>query len=539
MDLNDQIFIEPLPDERPAVYADRLGRWYITNISTSHKKEYGQFLTPVVVADFMAGLVTVRSGSLRILDPGLGAGILSCALAEAAARWPVKPAHIELLAYELDPGLASEAESCLHYLKEWLTRQGITFSYKIKTKDFILANAHVMNNALPLFPQLIEAHEPFDVIISNPPYFKISKSDQRAMVTASAVYGQPNIYALFMIVSAALLKLGGEFVFITPRSYAAGPYFRAFRKMFFSMLKPEAIHLFGSRTEAFDRDEILQENIILKARREKKETSAPKNSFVHVSHSEGVKGLHNSPKRKTPLREIINRESRDMVLCIPVSPEEDQVVQLVNSWEGSLHKYHMEISTGPVVPFRATQFIVSCGDVAGRSHAPLLWMQNIKTMSVSWPVMVRNKQQYIKICRESAPLLVANRNYVLICRFSAKEDHRRLTAAPLPAGHLDSMLIGLENHLNYIHRPRGDLSLPEMFGLSALFNCKLLDIYFRTFNGNTQVSATELRSMPLPPHEAIEEIGQVILKKGILNINLEELITDVLGLKQRVERVHG
>lgn len=539
MDLNDQMYIKPLPEERPTSYADRLGRWYITSICASHKKEYGQFLTPVVVADFMAGLVNVKSESIRILDPGLGAGVLSCALGEAIAKCPIKPQHLNLLAYELDPKLASMAESSLQYLKEWLKKQGITLSYKIKTEDFILANGQVMNNTFPLFPQLIEAHEPFDVVISNPPYFKIPKSDPRAMVTASAVHGQPNIYALFMVVSAALLKPGGEFVFITPRSYAAGPYFRVFRKMFFSMLKPEAIHLFGSRTEAFDRDEILQENIILKARREKKGTPTQKNSFVQVSHSQGVKDLHNSPKRKIPQREVINMESQDMVLCIPVSSEEDQVVQLVNSWGGSLHKYNMEISTGPVVPFRATQFIVSDGDIAGKTHAPLLWMQNIKPMSTSWPVKTRNKQQYIKICRESAPLLVADRNYVLIRRFSAKEDHRRLTAAPLLAEQLGSKLIGLENHLNYIHRPRGDLLLAEVFGLSALFNCQILDLYFRTFNGNTQVSATEIRSMPLPPLEAIKEIGQLILKKGILNINFEELITDVLGLKQKIEIAHG
>ncbi|WP_439116320.1 hypothetical protein [Paludifilum halophilum] len=33
--------------------------------------------------------------------------------------------------------------------------------------------------------------------------------------------------------SAFLLRAGGQLVYITPRSYTAGPYFRLFRERFF------------------------------------------------------------------------------------------------------------------------------------------------------------------------------------------------------------------------------------------------------------------------------------------------------------------
>ena len=61
--------------------------------------------------------------------------------------------------------------------------------------------------------------------------------------------------------------------------------------------------------------------------------------------------------------------------------------------------------------------------------------------------------------------------------------------------------------MNYIYRPKGKLSKTLTLGLSALLNSSLLDSYFRISNGNTQVSATEIRAMPLPPLEVIEEIG--------------------------------
>jgi adenine-specific DNA-methyltransferase len=103
---------------------------------------------------------------------------------------------------------------------------------------------------------------------------------------------------------------------------------------------------------------------------------------------------------------------------------------------------------------------------------------------------------------------VAARRYVLLRRFSAKEETRRLVAGPYLARAYSVSMLGLENHLNYIYRPGGNLSDDEAFGLAALFSSSLLDRYFRTSNGNTQVSATELRSMPLPAHEVIVEIGR-------------------------------
>lgn len=107
--------------------------------------------------------------------------------------------------------------------------------------------------------------------------------------------------------------------------------------------------------------------------------------------------------------------------------------------------------------------------------------------------------EYVKHTTASLPILVANRIYVLMRRFSAKEEARRLVAAPYFARTTNATMLGLENHLNYVYRPNGALTDDETLGLAALFSSSLLDTYFRISNGNTQVSATELRAMPLPP----------------------------------------
>ena len=105
----------------------------------------------------------------------------------------------------------------------------------------------------------------YDLVISNPPYFKIRKDDPRAVAWASVVHGQPNIYSLFMAVSAELLSETGKLVYIVPRSFASGPYFRRFREVFFQRVAPTAVHLFESRKDVFKNQTVLQENLIIRS----------------------------------------------------------------------------------------------------------------------------------------------------------------------------------------------------------------------------------------------------------------------------------
>ena len=65
--------------------------------------------------------------------------------------------------------------------------------------------------------------------------------------------------------------------------------------------------------------------------------------------------------------------------------------------------------------------------------------------------------------------------------------------------------------MNYIYRPKGHLIRSEVMGISALLNSELYDSYFRLFNGNINVSSTELRMMPFPPIKTIREIGNSII----------------------------
>jgi adenine-specific DNA-methyltransferase len=399
-----------------------------------------------------------------------------------------------------------------------------------------LSHAEALESSPRLFPT--KTTNGFDIVISNPPYFKIQRADPRAKVAAIVVHGQPNIYALFMAISAALIRPGGMLITITPRSFAAGQYFRLFRARFFSIMRPEAIHLFSSRRDAFWRDEILQENVILATRRCDNWSLQSNGEMVTISSSIGINDLSGRNKRNAAMSQVLDFTSRDKVLRIPVTSEDDKTLSIVHSWPGNLHAYGLEISTGPVVPFRATSLLCQSG-IVPQTHAPLLWMQNVTAMQFDWPVEAKDKAQYISINAASRPLLVAEKNYVLLRRFSAKEQRRRLTAAPLLKGRLNSPVIGIENHLNYIYRPRGSLTPEETYGLAVLFNSRLIDTYFRIYNGNTQVSATELRAMPLPPLEVIVEMGRRAMLLHNPTGIIDTLVKDALHIDDHTAITQG
>lgn len=522
--------LPPNSGENPLAYADRVGRWYAASVSDHHKKTIGQYLTPIEIAVFMSRLcVPENSGKIRVLDPGAGSGILSCALCETLAQQSQAPRHIVLEAFEADIPLSRILQDCLEYLKQWLQPKGIKLEFTVMADDFVMTYAGAIDDRPKLMPSISIAIEPFDIVISNPPYFKIPKSDPRAKAAALVVHGQPNIYSLFMAVSASLLKSGGKLVFITPRSYSAGPYFWLFRKRFFENMRPEYIHLFDSRRHAFNQDDILQENIILYARCYNGWASQKSCETVEISSSTGLDLLTHSERRSVPLTEVLDYSSKDKMLHIPLTIEDDDTVHIVRSWPGNLHAYNLEISTGPVIPFRAVNYLSKTGNVP-ETHAPLLWMQNVTQMSLKWPTNANGKEQYILVTAKSLQLLVPTKNYVLIRRFSAKEQSRRLTAAPLFAQDIKSPFIGLENHVNYIHRPNGRLTDEETAGLAVLFNSSLLDNYFRTYNGNTQVSATELRAMPLPELDTIIRLGKRVLKTICLEEKIDQIIEETLNL---------
>ncbi|MCY2967659.1 MAG: Eco57I restriction-modification methylase domain-containing protein, partial [Planctomycetota bacterium] len=338
-------------------------------------------------------------------------------------------------------------------------------------------------------------------VIMNPPYFKLRKDSRHAQVMKHVIHGQPNIYALFMAAAVELLAPHGEMVAITPRGYFSGPYFKRFRKWFFDRMTARRIHLFESRTDTFREDAVLQENVILHAER------SGEKSHVALTSTMG-RDLSDLKSSVLPYASIVDDSNGDHVIRVTTSGFEQAVVSVVDGLPNRFRDSGLDISTGPVVSFRATEFLRA---TRTEQTAPLLWLHNVRPFITRYP-QHSSKPEHIQISDESKRLLVPAKTYVLLKRFSAKEEKRRLVAGILTPADTYAPWVGLENHLNYVYRKGGDLTRPEAFGLAAYFNSALVDVYFRTISGNTQVNATEIRGMPIPSGNTIANIGVEIQK---------------------------
>lgn len=466
--------------------------------SDAHKKAWGQYFTPPELAGFMAGLPRpTNDARIRILDPGAGTGSLGLALSRAILeREPDKA--VELYCVESEAGAVKELRSALAAAR---LAFGERFSASVIEQDFLeLATPRRGGPSLP----------PIDVAVANPPYFKMSPRDPRGG-------DAPNIYARFMEVAAKLLGEGGQLCFVVPRSYASGHYFRRFRRRFHDFMQLEHVHVFESRSAAFKRDDVLQENIVVLYSKRRPTPSGR----VTITVSAGITDLGERRTVNCRRHELV-ADDENAVVSLPTTSTATKLLRRFCVLPNSLEDLGLQVSTGPVVPFRATEFLADAE--CGEPTVPLLWLQHVHRGRVDWP-LGRPFRKHEHIRRGAGPkLLVPTANYVILRRFSAKEESRRLTAAPMLGAEWKTDEIGLENHLNYIHRPGARLSVTEAHGLAALLNSRILDEYFRIASGNTQVSATELRALRLPALEAIEAFGRRIARQAPSEDQIEDMV---------------
>ena len=508
-------------------YAECLTDWYIERIPIKDRKANGQYFTHNKVSELMVKLFenVGQKDVIKILDPGAGIGIFESTFCEYIKSLQTK-IKVSFDLYENDSVVIPLLEENMNICKDDMAAKGIEINYKIFNDDFILSNAAIFNGRV----NFDEEKDGYDFVISNPPYYKLNKESKQVVEMKEIVSGQPNIYTLFMAVSAKLLKNGGQMTVLTPRSYCSGLYFKKFRKWFLNVIKPQKIHLFESRKEIFKKYDVLQENVILTA---KKTSTIPEH--ILISLSEGIPNEKLSVK-KTTYDEIIIETKNDIVMRIPTSELDDLIAANIDEFDDNLETLGFKVSTGPVVPFRATNFLLKKSN-GSKDVIPLIWMHNIENGMVKWPLKKNNIPIGLKNTTECENILKPNKNYVLIKRFSAKEGKQRINAGIYLKKSLKSDYIGIENHVNYLYKKDGELTLDEAYGIAALLNSKLYNRYFQITNGSTQVNAFEIRNLPLPSIKIIKNIGDLIQKLNSTDdISKEKIVINTLKIDEKISR---
>ena len=509
-------------------YADRLSELYATTHDAGIRKMKGQVFTPGRVSTFMANLFEIRQDTIRILDPGAGTGVLTAAFCERVLD-SSKKVNLIIDVYENDSNVLPFLEMVLESCKIELERNGHAVEYNIYNQDFILYNVMYFKKSGLLWDA--ENRVLYDFVISNPPYYKLNKGSPQSVAMAEVISGQPNIYIFFMALSASMAKPDGEMVFITPRSFCSGLYYKKFRKWLLDNVQITDIHIFESRTEIFDKDEILQENIIIKASNNIRKSGCEK---LIISTSKN-KDFNELKRLEVPRSDIICNKNGESFIRIPTSPLDVDVLHAIDKLPNTLKDMGLGISTGPVVPFRARQYLLP-ELTENPNSAPLLWMHNMQDMEIAWHLKRNKKESAIQVCSKTTPLLLPVNNYVLLKRFTSKEQKRRLHASVLLKSKFPYETVGIENHVNYIHKSRGNLSVHETYGIAAILNTTIVDNFFRSLNGNTQVNATDIRSLPFPTIEGIRKIGKLVYESKTYKngSDLDTIVAAVIGIDAEI-----
>jgi adenine-specific DNA-methyltransferase len=456
----------------------------ISKIPPIHKEKYAQYLTPIEIASFMAQLSVNYWGGkdkASILDPGAGSGILSfCLINELCKK--NNTLNLSLDAWEIDSSIISELiHTCQNINKN-------QFQYSIRQKDFIIEISQDIfwNNS-----------KQFDLIIMNPPYKKIhSESIYRSSLRDLGIE-TVNTYSAFMALGIKLLADNGIMTAIVPRSFCNGLYFLPFRKFVLDNTVILHIHSFESRDDAFHDENVLQENIIIVLKKAKE-----KPTEITVSQSRD-KLFTDYKERQVFFSEIVLPDDMQKYITIPtkVMPAIKNILSCTN---GDLY---FDISTGPIVDFRVKDKLVFEEPSKG---IPLLYPVHTRNQEINWPVQSKKPNSIMLDEVELKKAVFPKGYYILVKRFSSKEEKRRIYATLLTPDSLPSNYFTVENHLNIIHHKHGSLNKEVAMGLTAWLNTIYCDNLFRNFSGHTQVNATDLRNMKYPDKDLLVNFGRLV-----------------------------
>jgi len=466
---------------------------YVKKMPKDLRKKYGQFFTSKETAIFMADLfdIPTNKATLKILDAGAGSGILSIALIERLQAFS-SIQSIELTCYETDPHIVSLLQENLTWVQNNTT---INFLFSINTENYILSQELEYNEKIGANPNPLK----YDFVIGNPPYMKISKDAVEAKTMPDVCYGAPNLYFLFAAMGVFNLKNNGEMVYIIPRSWTSGAYFKKFRKKFLSECVLQHIHLFVSRDKVFDTENVLQETMIIKVRKTKQK---PQNVIITTSQSNS--DFSSKTHFPAPYDSVVSGD--DCYVYLTTTESETETLKTLNRWNDTLLSIGLKMKTGLTVDFRNRDML---RDVAEPQAVPLFYSQHIQNGRVVFPI----EREHEYIVTEQEGLLQANTNYLFVKRFTAKEEHRRLHCGIyLARKNSQYSQISTQNKINFITGTKA-LSDCVVYGLYVLFNSTIYDTYYRILNGSTQVNSTEINSMPVPPMDIIEAMGKELIKQ--------------------------
>lgn len=479
----------------------------LSGLDSKSQDSLGQFFTPARAASLIASMPRLPdTGTIRVLDPGAGSGMLAAALVTRILA--DKPgASVHVVAVERDSAVVPQLLDTLEACK--IAGDGCV-TFEVVEDDFITASTGMTADG---------RLRDFDIVIQNPPYAKLAASSTARKAVRQSGVDAPNLYAAFLALGAAALKPGGQVVAITPRSFCNGPYFGAFRSYLLDQITLDRVHVFESRSTVFADTGVLQENVIISG------TTGSDRDQVLLSISNGHED--DASQREVPYNTVVRPDDPHRFIRIATNDEDTKVAERILDLPDTLSSLGITVSTGRVVDFRSRE----CLHVTAETGAlPLIYPGNLRNGTIEWPRTIRKPQWFLPVTDKDQNFLAPEGWYCVVKRFSSKEERRRIVAAVWSPDRTPGP-VAFENHVNVFHVGGEGLDRNTAYGLSMWLNSSLVDKFFRTFSGHTQVNATDLRTMRFPNPDDLRQLGSLAPEWLPEQIDIDGLVDKVLNVR--------
>lgn len=484
------------------------------------KSTLGQFFTPHPISLYMASLFNRIEGDISLLDPGCGSGSLTAAfLDESLRRKKIKSINIH--AFDIDPVIQPFITETLSLCMEKSEKHSVSINTNFILDDFIFNKTK--NSGL-----FASQNSGYSHVIMNPPYKKIASASEHRKALKSVGIEAVNLYAGFVALSIQRLNKGGELVAIIPRSFCNGVYYQPFREFVLRETAIKHIHIFDSRSQAFADNNVLQENIIIHLIKGVKQqsvtiTSSPGADFEIDEETQSITATDQTI-HTVPFTSIVKSHERRQFIHIAAHKRDQAIIDRLSYFNSTLDDIGLQVSTGAVVDFRLKEDLrpnLESGAV------PLLYPTHLNGV-VNWPKNSK-KPNAISVSNKSRSWLWKNSgNFVIVKRFSSKEEKRRIVAVHYD-GSLPGELIGFDNKLNIFHSFKQGFARDVALGLYIYLNSTLLDQYYRLFGGHTQVNATDLVAINYPNVETLKMMGNKANDPKLSQKQIDEILEEQLA----------
>ena len=264
---------------------------------------------------------------------------------------------------------------------------------------------------------------------------------------------------------------------------------------------------------------------------------------ITTSHGPADEGL---AERTIEQTELILPGDPACVLHVVPDGIDARIAERMRALPHTLASHGIAVSTGRVVGFRAQDRLRAD---AGAGDAPLIMSRHFEQGFVAWPRRAGSKPNALAVSGPGDALLLPAGWYVLVRRFSAKEEKRRVVAALYDPERVDAEAVAFDNKLNVLHGGNAGLPAALARGLAVFLNSTAVDACFRQFSGHTQVNAEDLRSLRFPAAGALQRLGRHVSRSMPTQDEIDGLVReeifamseaeDPVAVKRRVQAAEG